>query len=414
MAHQAAYLVDQVIPSVPLRHFVLTFPHPLRYVLAYDAELCGAVTHVAVQCIFSWMKHRAKDCCALRRVAQAHCGAVTAVHRARSDLRASIHLHNVVVDGVYVQPDPSAPPQFRALPPPDTVDLHDIAAHIRSRVGALLERRGIDLGGGAGEDPVAAQEPLFAQACADSMHDIVTMGPRRGKRLLKLGALAIPRDLTDLAGGERRAAVVGGFNLHASTRVSAADARGRERLLRYILRPPIARERLTWTEDGRVRYRLKRRFDDGTHSVVYDSRDFVAKLVPLIPRPRFNEIRYFGLLAPAAKLRPQILPEVELLPVRPKQLALFTSTPKRHVRSRSARGRLSFSDLMKRTFEIDIERCELCGRGPMRLVGIVTDPDAIDALLATVCTGDDAQSPLARARAPPPPHYGQLSLPITR
>ena len=49
----------------------------------------------------------------------------------------------------------------------------------------------------------------------------------------------------------------------------------------------------------------------------------------------------------------------------------------------------------------------------MRWVGVVTSPEAIDALLATACTGDGVLSPDPRARAPPDPLFGQLPLPWT-
>ena len=58
-----------------------------------------------------------------------------------------------------------------------------------------------------------------------------------------------------------------GFTLHAATRAGALDTRGREALLRYILRPPIAQERVEPTKDGLVRVVLKRAYSDGTVAV---------------------------------------------------------------------------------------------------------------------------------------------------
>jgi hypothetical protein len=43
------------------------------------------------------------------------------------------------------------------------------------------------------------------------------------------------------------------FNLQAATRVAANDKPGRERLCRYILRPPLANDRLSILDDGNVR-----------------------------------------------------------------------------------------------------------------------------------------------------------------
>jgi hypothetical protein len=40
------------------------------------------------------------------------------------------------------------------------------------------------------------------------------------------------------------------FSLHAATRAGAEDARGREALCKYILRPPLSQERLHLLPDG--------------------------------------------------------------------------------------------------------------------------------------------------------------------
>ena len=58
-----------------------------------------------------------------------------------------------------------------------------------------------------------------------------------------------------------------GYDLHAATRAGAGDDAGREALLRYVLRPPIAQERVVKGPDGLVRIVLKKRFSDGTLAV---------------------------------------------------------------------------------------------------------------------------------------------------
>jgi hypothetical protein len=61
-----------------------------------------------------------------------------------------------------------------------------------------------------------------------------------------------------------------GFTLHAATRAGALDVAGREALLRYVLRPPLAQERLEPRPDGLVRISLKRAYADGTVAVERD------------------------------------------------------------------------------------------------------------------------------------------------
>ncbi len=52
--------------------------------------------------------------------------------------------------------------------------------------------------------------------------------------------------------------------LHAATRAGGHDEAGREALLKYILRPAVAQERVTRGPDGLVRITLKKPFSDGT------------------------------------------------------------------------------------------------------------------------------------------------------
>jgi hypothetical protein len=56
----------------------------------------------------------------------------------------------------------------------------------------------------------------------------------------------------------RRSAFLEGFSLHAGVRIHENDREGRMRLARYVLRPPLALQRLSRGEDGRLVYRMKR------------------------------------------------------------------------------------------------------------------------------------------------------------
>src|SRR5206468_577409 len=76
-----------------------------------------------------------------------------------------------------------------------------------------------------------------------------------------------------------------------------------ERLARYVSRPAVSTERLSELPDGRLLYRLKRRWRNGTTEVVFDRSDFIAKLAALAPASRAHLRTYHGILAPAAKWR---------------------------------------------------------------------------------------------------------------
>ena len=51
MAERSAHLIYQVFRDVPVRQWVLSLPHRLRYLLAWDHELCRAVTGVALRTV---------------------------------------------------------------------------------------------------------------------------------------------------------------------------------------------------------------------------------------------------------------------------------------------------------------------------------------------------------------------------
>src|SRR5205814_2399664 len=92
----------------------------------------------------------------------------------------------------------------------------------------------------------------------------------------------------------------GGFSLHAAVAVHENDREGLERLARYCARPALSPARLSFTDDGRVRYKMKRTLSDGRDEVVLKPRDFLVRLCALIPPTRFHMIRYFGSFAPNA------------------------------------------------------------------------------------------------------------------
>ncbi len=69
-----------------------------------------------------------------------------------------------------------------------------------------------------------------------------------------------------------------GFSLHAGTVCEAHQRSKLERLCRYITRPPIATKRLSVDDHGRVVYRYKRPFRDGSTHVILEPLDFMFRM----------------------------------------------------------------------------------------------------------------------------------------
>jgi hypothetical protein len=104
-------------------------------------------------------------------------------------------------------------------------------------------------------------------------------------------------------------------------------------------------------DDGLVRIELKRPFGDGTTAVDLDPLSLLCRLAASVPAPKFNTVRYGGVLAPAAKWRSSVVP-----PPTPQPAGPPDSEPDR-APALAAPGRRSryrpWRELLKRTFAVD-------------------------------------------------------------
>jgi hypothetical protein len=107
---------------------------------------------------------------------------------------------------------------------------------------------------------------------------------------------------------ERWAAERDGYSVHAGVAFSALDRRGREGLLRYMLRPAIAVERVSILRDGSIAYRTKYKLRSGASARVMSPLEFLCRMAALVPPPRIPQLRYHGCLAAASPLRKLIAP----------------------------------------------------------------------------------------------------------
>jgi hypothetical protein len=270
-----------------------------------------------------------------------------------------------------------------------------VADRVHRRVARLLERRGL----GPQADPDEADtlrrgEPLLAELYSASISGRVATGPRAGRRIARVGDAV---DLEDAAlPSSDGCAAVAGYSVHAGVCVPARDRMRLERLCRYAGRPPLATERLSLLPDGRLLYRLKHRWRDGTKHVIFEPLELVEKLAALVPPPKVNLIRYHGLLAPAAAFRSRVIPEPkdEGPPVhsgcRGKKQASTADAAIVNEKPRCRPRNYSWAALLRRIFELDVLKCPRCG-GRMRILGAVNPPDAIRKILS--CLGLPSRPP---------------------
>ena len=133
------------------------------------------------------------------------------------------------------------------------------------------------------------------------------------------------------------------------------------RLVRYLVRPPLAAERLTESTGGQLVYHFRRPWSDGSTALLLAPLELLERLAALVPPPRRPLLAYHGLLAPHARWRAAVVPP-----------------PRADTRMATVPGprRWSWAQLLRRVFGFDVLVCDRCG-GPRRILGAVTEPHAV-------------------------------------
>lgn len=368
MAETAAHLVDQVIPRLPVRQWVLSLPKRLRYFLRNNPQAINSVLHIFLHVVESCLRESSLGAAPTARI-----GAVVFIHRFGSSLNDHIHFHCVVLDGVFdVSTDGDATVRFHEAAITNA-DIEKVQEIVRKRILRAFVRRGFI-------DRNDAKEMLSWE------HG-------------------------------------GGFSLHALVRIEENDRKGLERLLRYCARPPFALERIEEREPGTIIYHLPEHGEDGRTELRLTPFDLIARIAALVPPPRLHRHRYFGVLAPNAPLRSQVIalaksddsskstPLTPLesapsessqplsLPVPPPPISQQESIEIPNSPSKLRSTRISWAMLLARIYEVFPLLCPMCG-GTIRIIAFITEAPTIRHVLEHI--GEPTEPPrISPARGPP-------------
>lgn len=349
--------------------------------LAWDHDLCRAVAGILHRAVERHLRTWGR----VRGVPDPRGGGIAVVQRFGGSINLHVHVHALVLDGVFAR-TPAGALRFHAAPPPSAADLADIVGSVVPAVRRLLARRGLDETDPSAVDPFAEAAPLLAGWAATSVKGLVESGhrPRR------IGAGEAPASSGTPATCQAR---WDGFDLHAGVRVPAGHRDRLERVCRYVLRPPLAHARVHRTPTGDVAVHLRTPWADGTTHVAFPPRAFLARLAVLVPRPRVNLVLYHGVLAPRAAWRAEIVPRPVVPDAdAPRDDGAAPST------SGSRRG-WRWADLMRRVFAIDVLACPGCG-GRLRLLAVIEASEITRRILRHLALPSEVPPP-APARAPP-------------
>lgn len=362
MNDEAAHLVDHVLPEVAVRQWVLSFPYQLRYLMACNQGLTNASLKIFIQAVSSYQKKKAKDL-GFKNV---QTGSILFIQRFGSALNLNIHGHAVFADGIFYKVNDKY--EFYRLPQPTTEELYFLTETIQKKVLRKIEKMGLNE-----TDQTTFDENALGELAAQSIAQKAGFGDRMGQGLKRYGTRKIEVDPED---NDPYSANVGGFSLNARVVIPRNERRRLEQLIRYMARGPIATERLSESFPNKLLYEMKTPWKDGTTHVSFSPLDFIARLVALIPPPRMNMIRYGGCFGSNFKDRKLIV----------KQQPTRTAAPDANgqpVPEKVKKERMRWSDMLKRTFEIDVTVCPKCG-GRLEQIAVIKDRVVAKAILESL------------------------------
>ena len=355
-----------------MRQWVLSFPWPLRLLFASRPDSLSRCLAVITRAIETGLIQRA----GLTRASRARTGVVTLIQRFGSALNLNVHLHMIILDGVYTLE--SNRPRFHQVNAPDRQHLEKLLNRVIARVMRRLVKDGLLI-----QDQ---EQPWLDLQDTDTLHTLnaastryrVAIGPGVGGKTLTLKNPGLQRTDT-----QPKSFTVDkdGFSLNAAVACQPHQRQRLERLCRYVTRPAVCLERLSINAAGQVIYELKHPFRDGTTHVLFTPQDFLARLAALVPRPRANLTRYHGVLAPNSPFRRAVVPGSAHRVRKQRNNSATPAVAESAVDRDWPTAPLTWAERLKRVFDIDISVCPLCG-GTLRVIADVTDPDVIQTILA--------------------------------
>ena len=244
MVETAANLVDNVIPNVPVRQWVISFPMRIRHYLQTHKIL-----QTVLRIVVDEIRRRLIVC--RSDVPDPKIVAITFIHQFGKTLNYHPHFHIIAADGLFNADSNGLLFHEIALTPDDIADTED---SIRKRVLRYFRRQG-----------------WFDK------ETIKRIGSSKNN----------------------------GFSLDANVLIPSWDREGLERLIRYCARPCFKSENLRWNGPW-VYYRLPKPTHKGKAFIQFEPLEFIDRISRFIPYPRLHRRHYHGVFAPNSPMRPKV------------------------------------------------------------------------------------------------------------
>ena len=190
---------------------------------------------------------------------------------------------------------------FKAIIPSDE-DVKNLILKIKTRVNRSLQKKGFLDTFLIEKTPLESaldESPQLSLIKSESIQNRVDLY----QKPITIGIYCNP-PLEEFTGS--RCDASDGFSLHANVKILKGKRESLERLCHYIARGVISKERVFLTQKGNVRFKLKKAYTDETTHYEFSPEQLIKRLSALIPPPRQNFIRYFGVFGARHKRRRQI------------------------------------------------------------------------------------------------------------
>ena len=322
------HLLKSVLANVPVRHWVFNLPAQLRFRLIYYRKIRAGLLHKCVRSVITYLRRKAREVLDLESVRVVFPAALSFTHLSSGNLKTNVHFHFVVPAGVWVRLERNGPVTFHELPPPTEDELADIASRVCRSVRKLLIKEGY------WQDVLIKSQP-------DTVQGILTLGQRQ--RVTFFGAAAVP------GGARRRGAQP--FEIHVNNHIERGDHDTLQRLLEYLLSPPLTDDQLELLPDGNMRLRFPRPRLDGMDEETMHPHELLRRMIPIVPTPRSRQYEYHGAFGPRSSIRKHIVKQIKFLP--------RCETPRGL--DQSPAGQRARIALHQRTHYEDVSRCPECG-----------------------------------------------------
>jgi len=286
----AAKLVGEILPQVPYRHVVVSYPFGWNSRLAFQRKLRSAVQRMVTNVLQDWESERSVD---------GKCGGALFRHRAGAALELRIHDHGLLFGGVYRKNEDGSL-SFQASQDPELEDVKWLAVRLEAEFRALMIEHGVTR-----EEVKDGEEKNDAE-------QLELLASGKAERARKGTALADPEAGEVEHPTNGLWARVNGLHVFVSARIPA-EARGElQKLCGYLLRPGFSVGRLGQRADGMLTYRLEEKDKRGNTVLVLKPVDFMLRVASLMHAPGQHVCRYFGILAGGSADRKKVIPKREV------------------------------------------------------------------------------------------------------